>query len=113
MNRDAMRSIREIARHFRYLRVKPLIKHLLQLIILPPRFSYMMIDQNLTFFGDQEAGSKNIRMHFWPVSSKADKRIVELVGHWLSIACKPCVVQPQSRDVVAEAKHDVNQADAR
>src|ERR1700749_2202138 len=113
MNRDAMRNIRKIACHLNNLRLKPLIKHLLQLIILPPRFSYMMIGENLTFFGDKKAGSKNVQMHFRPASSKADKRIVLVVSLWLSIACKPRIVQLQSHVVVAEANHDVNQADAR
>src|ERR1700743_3227286 len=108
-----MRSIREIGCHLHDHRLKSLIKHLLQFIILPPRFSYMMIGENLTFFGDEKAGSKNVHMYFRPGSGNADKRIIEFVRHWLSSASKACIVQHQCRGVVAEAKHYVNQADAR
>ena len=90
-----------------------LIEHFLQIIILPPRLGHVMIGEDLSAGGGEKSCAKHIQVYFRTSPGEAQERIIVFVGCRLATARHPGIVQSQSGGVVAEGKHNMDEADAR
>ncbi len=72
-----------------------------------------MIGEDLSAGGGEKPSTKNIQMYFRTIPGKAQEWVVVFVGGWLAAARQPSVVQSQSGGMLAEGKHNMDEADAR
>src|SRR5260370_23807169 len=107
-----MRSGGEICCHFGDHRLKALVEHFLQILILPPGLGHMMIGENLCVGGGEEPCAKSIQAYFRSVAGEAHKWVVVFVSGWRATAGNLSVVQSQPSGVVAESQHHMDEADA-
>src|SRR5207244_8361381 len=110
---NAVWNAREICCHLSNHRLKTLIEHLLQIIILPPRLGHVMIGEDLSAGRGEKPSTKNIQVYFRTAPGKTQEWVVVFVDGWLATARHSGVVQSQSRSVFAEGKHNMDEADTR
>jgi len=104
--RENMRSFQQVTGS------KPLIHQFLQLVILPPGLGHVMISENLSAGGDEKPCAEGIQVYLRPVPGNAHERVVgsSVVG-WPLLVTR--VMQSQAGNVVAEGKHNMDEAHAR
>ena len=78
-----MWNAREICSHLSYHWLQALIDQFLQIIILPPRLSHVMIGENSSSVGDEKAGAENIQVYFRTISGEAHERMLSEADHTL------------------------------
>src|ERR1700746_2875166 len=108
-----MRNAWEIRSHLRDDRLKALIEHLLQVIVLPPGLRHVMVGEDLPSSGCKKSRTKNIQVYFRSAAGQAQKRVVMFVSLRLAISRHLGIVQSQSGCVVAKGKHNMDKTDAR
>src|SRR5580692_9225212 len=72
-----------------------------------------MVGEDLSGSRGQKPSSKNIQVYFGTIPGKAQERVIMFVDRWLATARHFGVMQSQSVRVVAEGKHNMDEADAR
>src|ERR1700744_2585189 len=106
-----MWNIGEICSHLSNIRIKALIEHLLQIIVLPPWLCYVVIGENLSAGGGKKPCAKNIQVHLGTIPRNTHEWVVVFIGCRLTAARHLRVVQSQSGCVIAEGKHNMDKAD--
>src|SRR5260370_35617811 len=107
-----MRSAGEICCHFGNHRLKALVEHFLQILILPPGLGHMMIGENLSVGGGEEACAKSIQAYFRFVAGEAHEWVVVFVSGWRASAGTLGLLQSQPSAGVAESQHHMDVTDA-
>src|ERR1700721_78400 len=72
-----------------------------------------MVGEDLSGSRGQKPSSKNIQVYFGTIPGNAQERVIMFVDRWLATARHFGVMQSQSGRVVAEGKHNMDEADAR
>src|SRR5215471_12343270 len=80
-DRDTVVHARKIYRHLCGHWLNTLLRHLLQIVVVPPRLGDMMIGEDLSFVGDEKSGPENINVYFRTVARYSNKRIPMVVSH--------------------------------
>src|SRR5258707_10280615 len=110
MDGNAVRDSRKVRSHFHRYRLKPLIEHFLQVVVLPPRLGHMMIGEDLSTSGGEKSRPKRIQVHFRSAPNEAQERVAMFVSLRFATAGHLSVVQFQSGSAFSEGKHNVDKA---
>jgi len=71
-----------------------------------------MIGENSSSVGDEKAGTENIQVYFRTIPGEAHEGIAVFVGRRPAGARHPGIAESQSRSLLAESEHNVDEADA-
>src|SRR3954447_13534242 len=85
-DRDTVVQARKIYRHLCGHGLNTLLRHLLQIVVVPPRLRDMMISEDLSLVGDEKSGPENIKVYFRTVARYSNERIPMVVSHRFAVA---------------------------
>ena len=73
---------------------------------------HVMIGEDSSTLRDKKSGAENIQAYFRTIAGKAHEWVVVFVGRGFATARESGVMQSRSASVIAETKHNMDQADA-